>query len=110
MTHAKLVKILEMIRPKAQWTLRGETLAELEWADQVQTLPTQAEIDAGEIQVDALAYQDLRRPEYPYYGDQLDAVWKMAQVLKSNGVVLGTDADAMLTAVEAIKTKYPKPS
>lgn len=110
MTHAKLVKILEMIRPKAQWTLRGDTLADLEWLDQVQVKPTQDDIDAGEVQVDALAYQDLRKPEYPYYGDQLDAVWKMAQVLTSNGITLGADALDMIATVNAVKAKYPKPS
>jgi hypothetical protein len=111
MNHMKLVKILELIRPKAQWVLRGDTLADLEWVEgQVQVKPTQTDIDAGEAQVDALAYQDLRKPEYPYYGDQLDALWKGLQVLKSNGVVIGAEAEAMIATVQAVKDKYPKPS
>jgi hypothetical protein len=48
--------------------------------------------------IDANAYKDLRQAEYPSIGDQLDALWK------------GGDAAAeMLTKVQAVKTKYPKP-
>lgn len=46
---------------------------------------------------DSQAYARLRQPEYPPIGDQLDALWK------------GGDAQAaMLTLVNAVKTKYPK--
>lgn len=110
MTHTKLVQILQLIRPQAQWCLRGDTLADLEWLDPNQVIPTQGEIDAGEVQVDALAYKDLRKAEYPYYGDQLDAIWKMAQVLTSNGITLGADAMDMIAVVNAVKEKYPKPT
>lgn len=34
------------IRPGAQWTLRGGTYAGLEWQDQTQTIPTEAEVAA----------------------------------------------------------------
>jgi hypothetical protein len=45
------------------------------------------------------AYKAKRQAEYPLIGDQLDALWK------------GGDAAAeMLTKVQAVKTKYPKPS
>ena len=48
--------------------------------------------------VDAHAYIAKRASEYPPIGDQLDALWK------------GGDAAAeMLTKVQAVKTKYPKP-
>jgi len=56
----------------------------------------QAAVDAY---VDAHAYIDKRAAEYPLIGDQLDALWK------------GGDAAAeMLVKVQAVKTKYPKPS
>jgi len=45
------------------------------------------------------AYKAKRQAEYPLIGDQLDALWK------------GGDAAAeMLTKVQAVKTKYPKPN
>ena len=54
--------------------------------------------DAVQAQVDAHAYIAKRASEYPPIGDQLDALWK------------GGDAAAeMLTKVQAVKTKYPKP-
>ena len=44
-------------------------------------------------------YQSQRAAEYPPVGDQLDALWK------------GGDAAAeMLAKVQAVKTKYPKPT
>jgi hypothetical protein len=49
--------------------------------------------------INANAYIAKRAPEYPPIGDQLDALWK------------GGDAAAeMLIKVQAVKTKYPKPS
>ena len=49
--------------------------------------------------IDADAYIAKRQSEYPPIGDQLDALWK------------GGDAAAeMLVKVQAVKTKYPKPS
>ena len=49
--------------------------------------------------IDANSYKANRVKEYPPIGDQLDALWK------------GGDAAAeMLTKVQAVKTKYPKPS
>ena len=54
--------------------------------------------DAVQAYVDAHAYIAKRASEYPPIGDQLDALWK------------GGDAAAeMLTKVQAVKTKYPKP-
>ena len=53
---------------------------------------------AVQAYVDAHAYIAKRAAEYPPIGDQLDALWK------------GGDAAAeMLTKVQAVKTKYPKP-
>ena len=68
-----------------------------------QERPTDAEIDAEivrlQVAYDAKLYQRQRAQEYPLIGDQLDALWK------------GGDAAAeMLAKVQAVKTKYPKPS
>ena len=47
--------------------------------------------------IDAHAYIENRRAEYPSIGDQLDALWK------------GGDAQTeMLAKVMAVKAKYPK--
>jgi len=49
--------------------------------------------------IDAHTYIAKRQAEYPFIGDQLDALWK------------GGDAAAeMMAKVQAVKTKYPKPS
>lgn len=41
-----IVEALQSLRPGARWNLNGDTLAGLEWADQQQGRPTDAEIDA----------------------------------------------------------------
>ena len=61
--------------------------------------PVAYDEDAVQAYIDAHAYKGLRQAEYPPIGDQLDALWK------------GGDAAAeMLAKVQAVKTKYPKPS
>jgi hypothetical protein len=46
MKHEDKVKAIQFIRPNAEFALTGD---ELEWRDQNQTEPTQAEIEAGLI-------------------------------------------------------------
>jgi len=53
--------------------------------------------DAVQAYVDAHAYIAKRAAEYPPIGDQLDALWKG-----------GSEAEAMLAKVQAVKQKYPK--
>ena len=90
---------LQSLRPGAEWVIRGD---DLEWLDQTQTQPTDAEIQAEitRLQADyeAKEYQRSRAAEYPAIGDQLDALWKG-----------GDAAQAMLEQVQAVKAKYPKP-
>ena len=63
------IKALSSLRPNAEWTLTG---TDLEWLDAVQTEPTQAEIDAEVIRLQAVydsqAYARNRKAEY----DQLN--------------------------------------
>ena len=60
---------LQSLKPNAEWVLRGD---ELEWLDAVQTEPTQAEIDAEVIRLqaeyDSQEYARNRKAEY----DQLN--------------------------------------
>ena len=57
------------LKPKAEWVLRGDVL---EWLDAVQTEPTQAEIDAEIVRLqaeyDSQEYARNRKKEY----DQLN--------------------------------------
>jgi len=63
------VDALHSLKPNTKWILRGD---ELEWLDAVQTEPTQEEIDAEVIRLqaeyDSQAYARNRKAEY----DQLN--------------------------------------
>ena len=65
----KTTDALQSLTPNAQWVLRGD---ELEWLDAVQTQPTQSEIDAEIIRLqaeyDSQEYARNRKAEY----DQLN--------------------------------------
>jgi hypothetical protein len=52
---------------------------------------------AVQAYIDANSYKDKRVAEYPFIGDQLDALWKG-----------GDAATEMLAKVQAVKAKYPK--
>ncbi len=87
---------LQSLRPGAEWVLRGD---ELEWLDQNQTQPTEAEIQAEiarlEADYTAKEYQRQRAAEYPSIVDQLD-------LLYHGGM------DAWKSAIQAVKDRYPK--
>lgn len=102
MDHITLMKIIMKIRPGEQFALRGDTLADLEWLDTTPK-PTQDEVDAGKLELDALNYRVQRAAEYPPIGDGLDAL-----VHKENGD--SSIWTAYVAACEAVKAKYPKPS
>ena len=59
------IEALQSLKPKAEWVLRGD---ELEWHDAVQTEPTQSEIDAEVIRLQAVydsqEYARNRKKEY----------------------------------------------
>jgi len=90
------VDALQSLKPKAEWVLRGE---ELEWLDSEQTQPTQSEIDAEVVRLqaeyDAQAYARSRAAEYPSIADQLDDIYH-------NGI------DAWKATIKTTKDKYPK--
>ena len=41
-----IASALSELKPNAEWTLRGETYADLEWLDKNQTKPTEEEVNA----------------------------------------------------------------
>ena len=96
----KKTDALDALRPNSQWVLRDN---ELEWLDQNQTQPTEAEIQAEitrlQAEYDSQAYARSRASEYPPITDYID------------GVVKGDQAqiDAYIVACQAVKAKYPKP-
>ena len=78
MNDRKLQDTLHFIRPEAHWVLRGDNL---EWLDEKQTKPTEAEIEAGWV-----ALQAKRE------ADKLEAADKKAAA-EAKLAALGLDAD-----------------
>ena len=89
---------LQSLKPKAEWVLRGD---ELEWLDTTQTEPTQSEIDAEVIRLqaeyDSQEYARNRKQEY----DQLNQ-FEMQFDDQLNGTTTWVDA------ISAIKQEFPK--
>ena len=93
------VDAIQSLRPNAEWVLRGNSL---EWLDTTQTQPTEAEITAELVRLQAVyeakLYQRQRAVEYPSITDYID------------GIVKGDQAQvqAYIDACLAVKAKYPK--
>ena len=87
----------QSLQPNAEWAIRGDTV---EWLSPSITQPTQSEIDAEIIRLqaayDAKAYARSRAAEYPSIADQLDDIYH-------NGV------DGWKATIKTTKDKYPKP-
>jgi hypothetical protein len=98
---------LQSLKPNAQWVLRGD---ELEWLDAVQTEPTQEEIDAEVIRLqavyDAQEYARDRATEYPTIGDQLDMLWHAIDT--GDWTAAKVKLTSFYTELKAVKDKYPK--
>ena len=96
-----IAKALTSLRPGAQWVLRGDTYAGLEWLDTEQTKPSEADVTAEaarlQAEYEAQEYQRKRSPEYPSLGDQLDALFHA-----------GVFPADMAAKIQAVKNKYPK--
>tara|TARA_R100000353_G_scaffold153371_1_gene111949 strand:- start:80 stop:373 length:294 start_codon:yes stop_codon:yes gene_type:complete len=92
------LKAIQSLRPDAEFVITGEVV---EWVDKKQTQPTEKEIQAEIVRLqaeyDAKAYQRKRQPEYPNIGDQLDDLYKA-----------GAFSDDMTAKIKAVKDKYPK--
>jgi len=108
----KISDALVSLKPGAAWTLRGD---ELEWLDAVQTEPTQAEIDAEIIvlqaEYDATQYRRDRQARYNAelpMGDQFDAILKGFNQLRLDGQDLPADLDGVIGIWLGIKSAIPK--
>jgi hypothetical protein len=95
---------LQSLKPKAEWTLIGDTLT---WHDAVQTEPTTAEIDAEVTRLqgvyDGNAYQRTRAAAYEAITEQLDQLYHdmTAGKLDATG--------EWHKAIKAVKDASPKP-
>ncbi len=90
---------LQSLRPRAEWNL--SSIVGLKWEDKKQTEPTQSEIDAEIIRLqaeyDAQEYARKRQAEFPSIKDLVVALYD-------------TDDKADIEAKRAaVKLKYPKP-
>ena len=99
-----IAEAVESLKPNAEWTLRGDVL---EWQDDVQTEPTQAEIDAEVVRLqgvyDGNAYQRTRADAYEEVKEQLDQLYH--DMAADKGDKTGT----WFAAVKAVKDANPKP-
>ena len=90
---------LQSLTPNAEWVLRGDVL---EWLDSEQTEPTQAEIDAEVIRLQAV------------YDSQLYARTRKAKydLLNQDEMRFDDQVNSTTTwvdAINAIKAAHPKP-
>ena len=98
------IDAIQSLCPKAQFVTGGTSDSDLviaEWHSAEMTQPTEAEIDAEVIRLqaeyDAQEYSRNRRMEYPKIGDQLDMIYHN-----------GDGGTTFQAAIKAVKDKYPK--
>lgn len=53
------------------------------------------------------SYQEKRKADYPDIGDQLDAVFKLAEFLQESGYVLPAEVQHWISACRAVKNRHP---
>lgn len=98
-----MYKAIESLRPKTRWNLIGDSYDGLEWLDQSQTKPTEAEVVAEmsrlQAEYEAKQYQRDRALAYPSIQEQLDMQYWDA----INGTTTWQDA------INAVKAQFPKP-
>jgi len=94
---------LVKLRPGSSWSLKTSAYEDVLWLDETTEKPTWEEIQAkiAELQAayDANKYQRDRQPEYPSIQEQLD----MQYWDRVNGT------NNWQEAIQAVKTKHPKP-
>jgi hypothetical protein len=92
----KMRDAIASLAPDAEWILRGDTL---EWLDGSQAEPTQAEIDAEVIRLqaeyDSQAYARLRKAEYPSIEECVHSI-------------LDDDLVALQAKRADVKARFPK--
>tara|TARA_Y100000816_G_scaffold264550_1_gene223763 strand:+ start:1837 stop:2136 length:300 start_codon:yes stop_codon:yes gene_type:complete len=97
-----IVLALIKLRPHAKWKVNGDTYADIEWLDENETKPTEAEVNQAVTEVTAEResnlYKGQRREAYGSIESQLDMLyWD-----KKNGT------NKWVEFVDKIKTDIPK--
>ena len=96
----EITDAIKSLKPNASWVLTGTTYSGLDWKDESQTKPTEAEVEAEvkrlQAEYDSKDYQRKRASEYPSVVDQLDLIYH-------SGI------DAWKAKIKETKDKYPKP-
>ena len=91
-----ITQALQSLKPNAEWIYKNN---KLNWKDTEQTEPTQSEIDAEIVRLqaeyDSQDYARSRKAEYPAIVDQLDDIFH-------NGI------DGWKATIQVTKDKYPK--
>ena len=95
---------LQSLKPGAEWVLRGDTL---EWVDESQSEPSQSDIDAEVIRLQAIYdgndYQRTRALAYEEVKEQLDQLYHDMAADK------GDKTGEWFKAIKAVKDATPKP-
>jgi hypothetical protein len=103
-----IMTAIQSLRPNAGCVVRDNAV--LEWLDTEQTEPTQAEIDAEVIRLqaeyDSQEYARDRVTEYPTIGDQLDMLWHAIDT--GDWTAAKVKLTSFYTELKAVKDKYPK--
>jgi hypothetical protein len=74
--------------------VEGMTVEIVEDADSLMVVPPET------------TYQDFRRMDYPTFGDQLDALWRVMS--KTEAFAADPEAKAMFARIQEVKLQYPK--
>lgn len=92
-----IMTAIQSLRPSAEFVVRENV--DIKWLDTEQTQPTQPEIDAEVVRLqaeyDAQEYARLRKAEYPSIEECIHAI-------------LDDDLDALQAKRAEIKARYPK--
>tara|TARA_Y100001963_G_scaffold133635_1_gene193460 strand:+ start:614 stop:940 length:327 start_codon:yes stop_codon:yes gene_type:complete len=107
MSAERLAIALHILKPDAEWTIRGEEYTGLKWLDESQTKPTESEIAAIDSQVDAeiaeRAVIAARQLAYP------DALTFMEAYTEKEIGGDSTKWDAYVIAYNKVRADNPKP-
>ncbi len=97
-----VINAIFSIRPNSEFTV-GDTYESLNWLSKDQVKPTETEFDEAlktvKAEYDAQEYARARQAEYPSIEDQQD--------MQFHDAIDGTTT--WQDAIQAVKTKYPKP-
>ena len=79
---------LQLLKPGAQWVLRGADYSGLEWVDKIQTAPTETEINNKIAELDAAEPMRLLREERNKLLSKTD--WMVTRSIET-GVAMSND-------------------